>query len=44
MAGIYGNSEAEALYPFLATDGDGNKPDCRARRGGSSPLISAWTQ
>ena len=32
MAGIYGNSEAEALYPFLATDSDGNKPDCSRNR------------
>jgi hypothetical protein len=28
MAGIYGNSPAEAVYPLLATDSDGNKPDC----------------
>jgi hypothetical protein len=28
MAGIYGNSVVEALYPLLATDSEGNKPDC----------------
>jgi hypothetical protein len=28
MAGIYGNDEVEALYPLLATDSEGNKPDC----------------
>jgi hypothetical protein len=27
MAGIYGNSQAEAFYPFLVTDSEGNKPD-----------------
>jgi hypothetical protein len=27
MAGIYGNDEVEAMYPLLATDSDGNKPD-----------------
>jgi hypothetical protein len=27
MAGIYGNNAVEALYPLLATDGEGNKPD-----------------
>ncbi len=27
MAGIYGNDAAEALYPLLATDSDGKKPD-----------------
>jgi hypothetical protein len=26
MAGIYGNSPAEAVYPLLATDSEGNKP------------------
>jgi hypothetical protein len=26
-AGIYGNDAAEALYPLLATDADGEKPD-----------------
>jgi hypothetical protein len=28
MAGIYGNDEVEAMYPLLATDSDGDKPDC----------------
>jgi hypothetical protein len=32
MAGIYGNSPAEALYPLLATDSDGQKPDCSKNR------------
>src|SRR6202021_2579181 len=32
MAGIYGNDEAEAPYPLLATDSDGNKPDCSKNR------------
>jgi hypothetical protein len=27
VAGIYGNDAAEALYPLLATDADGQKPD-----------------
>jgi len=32
MAGIYGNSPAEAVYPLLATDSEGQKPDCSANR------------
>lgn len=32
MAGIYGNDASEALYPMLATDSDGNKPDCSKNR------------
>src|SRR5262249_34319088 len=32
MAGIYGNDAVEALYPILATDSDGNKPDCSTNR------------
>lgn len=32
MAGIYGNDAAEALYPLLAKDSDGNKPDCTTNR------------
>jgi hypothetical protein len=32
MAGIYGNDAAEALYPLLATDSDGKKPDCSVSR------------
>jgi hypothetical protein len=27
MAGIYGNDASEALYPMLAADGEGKKPD-----------------
>lgn len=32
MAGIYGNDAVEALYPILATDSDGKKPDCTTNR------------
>ncbi len=32
MAGIYGNDAVEALYPLLATDSEGNKPDCTTNR------------
>jgi hypothetical protein len=32
LAGIYGNSAAEALYPMLAADSEGNKPDCSMNR------------
>lgn len=32
MAGIYGNDAAEALYPMLAADSDGAKPDGSASR------------
>jgi hypothetical protein len=32
MAGIYGNDAVEALYPLLATDSDGKKPDTSANR------------
>jgi hypothetical protein len=32
MAGIYGNDAVEALYPLLATDNEGNKPDCSKNR------------
>jgi hypothetical protein len=32
MAGIYGNSPVEALYPLLATDSDGKKPDTSKNR------------
>ncbi len=31
-AGIYGNDAVEALYPLLATDSDGKKPDTSASR------------
>jgi hypothetical protein len=32
MAGIYGNDAVEALYPMLAHDCEGNKPDCSRKR------------
>jgi hypothetical protein len=32
MAGIYANDPEEALYPFLSTDSEGNKPDCSKKR------------
>ena len=32
MAGIYGNDAVEALYPMLATDSDGKKPDTSTNR------------
>jgi hypothetical protein len=32
MAGIYGNDAAEALYPMLATDNEGKKPDTSTNR------------
>jgi hypothetical protein len=32
MAGIYANDPVEAMYPFLATDNEGNKPDCGKNR------------
>src|SRR3984957_16698050 len=32
IAGIYGNSPAEALYPLLATDSGGQKPDTSKNR------------
>jgi hypothetical protein len=32
MGGIYGNNATEALYPLLATDSEGNKPDCSRNR------------
>lgn len=28
MAGIYGNTKEEALYPLLSLDSEGKKPDC----------------
>ena len=50
MAGIYGNSEAEAFYPFLATDSKGNKPDCNLRNytmtfpaNGLPPVNAFWS-
>ncbi len=32
MAGIYGNDAEEALYPMLAVDSEGKKPDCSQNR------------
>jgi hypothetical protein len=32
MAAIFGNNAVEALYPLLATDSEGNKPDCSKNR------------
>lgn len=32
MAGIYGNDAVEALYPLLATDSEGKKPDTSINR------------
>src|SRR5207249_10990715 len=32
MGGIYGNDAAEAFYPLLAADGDGDKPDCKKNK------------
>jgi hypothetical protein len=48
MAGIYGNDEVEAMYPLLATDSDGNKPDCSTNRytltfaAGQLPPVNAF--
>jgi hypothetical protein len=50
MAGIYGNDAVEALYPLLATDSEGNKPDCSKKRytltfpkGHSPPANAFWS-
>jgi hypothetical protein len=50
MAGIYGNDEVEALYPLLATDSEGNRPDCgKARytltfpKGQLPPVNAFWS-
>ena len=32
MGGIYGNNATEAIYPLLATDSQGNRPDCSKAR------------
>lgn len=32
MGGIYGNNASEAIYPILAADSEGNKPDCSKAR------------
>jgi hypothetical protein len=48
MAGIYGNSAVEALYPLLDTDSDGKKPDCSTNRytltfpAGQLPPVNAF--
>jgi hypothetical protein len=48
MAGIYGNDAVEALYPILATDSDGKKPDTSASRytltfsAGQLPPVNAF--
>jgi hypothetical protein len=49
-AGIYGNDPAEALYPMLAADSDGQKPDCAANRytltfppDGLPPVNAFWS-
>ena len=48
MAGIYGNSPAEAMYPLLGTDSEGNKPDCSKNRytltfpAGELPPVNAF--
>jgi hypothetical protein len=48
VAGIYGNDAVEALYPMLATDSDGNKPDTSSNRytltfpAGQLPPVNAF--
>jgi hypothetical protein len=48
MAGIYGNDAVEALYPLLATDSDGNRPDGSKNRytltfpAGQLPPVNAF--
>jgi len=37
MAGIYGNDAVEALYPLLAKDSHGDKPDA-----GQLPTVNAF--
>jgi hypothetical protein len=47
--GIYGNSEAEAIYPLLALDNEGQKPDgskrytLRFAPGQLPPVNAFWT-
>lgn len=50
MAGIYGNDPVEALYPMLAKDSDGNKPDGSKNRyeltfaaGQLPPIHAFWS-
>ncbi len=48
MAGIYGNDAVEALYPLLATDSNGKKPDTSVNRytltfpAGQLPPVNAF--
>jgi hypothetical protein len=49
-AGIYANQAVEAMYPMLASDADGNKPDCSSNRytltfpaGQFPPVNSFWS-
>jgi hypothetical protein len=48
VAGIYGNDAVEALYPILATDSDGKKPDTSTNRytltfaAGQLPPVNAF--
>ncbi|HVK07238.1 MAG TPA: DUF1214 domain-containing protein [Gemmataceae bacterium] len=48
MADVYGNDAAEALYPMLAADADGNTPDCAPNRytfpaGPFLPVNAFWS-
>jgi hypothetical protein len=50
MAGIYGNSPSEAVYPLLATDAEGKKPDTATNRytltfdaNGMPPVKAFWS-
>lgn len=50
MAGIYGNDAVEALYPLLAVDSEGEKPDCSKQsytltfpKGQLPPVHAFWS-
>jgi hypothetical protein len=50
VAGIYANDPAEAVYPLLSVDREGNKPDCSKHRytltfpkGQLPPVHSFWS-